>query len=52
VVSQLAQRTRVAYYQSRAFRLQDLTLLHIRKQPGNRLARRADPLGDLFMGER
>src|ERR1700687_33512 len=51
VVCELAQRCRVANHQSRAFRLQDLTPLQLRKQPGNRLSRSSDHLRDFLVGK-
>src|SRR5271165_3646801 len=49
MVGQFAQRCRIANHQSRTLRLQDLTLLHVRKQPGDRLSRSSDHLRDFLM---
>ncbi len=51
MVGNLAQRGRAPNYQGRTFRLHDLMLLHVRKQPGNRLSRSPDHLRDFLMGE-
>jgi hypothetical protein len=51
VVRDLAQRSGVTNHQGRAFRLHDLTPLHVSEQPGHRLSRRPDHLRDFLVGE-